>query len=365
MAAITPRKNKDGSISYKAQVRVRKGGKVIHQETQTFDRMQAAKAWGRRREAELHTAEGLRAALREDPPLSHVIQQYFDELKKPLDRTKRAMLVQIKDSELGAMDVSEIESGDIVETIKGFDVAPSTRGHYLAHLSSVVRLARPVWKYPLDPQVVQDARVALLAMGVVGRSNQRDRRPTLDELDLLMGYFGNRLEGDPSSIPMPTLVAFTIFSLRRISEICRIRWEDFDEPGARVMVRDLKHPNTKIGNDTWVDLTPEAMRIVLAQPRTSDRIFPYVGATASTVYSDAIKFLEIDDLTLNDLRHEGASRLSEMGWTIQRIAAVSGHRSWNTLKRYTHVRQVGDKFAGWKWLDVVAPQRQREFEPQS
>lgn len=27
---------------------------------------------------------------------------------------------------------------------------------------------------------------------------------------------------------------------------------------------------------------------------------------------------------------------------------VSGHRSWQSLKRYTHVRQRGDKYEGWK-----------------
>jgi hypothetical protein len=32
---------------------------------------------------------------------------------------------------------------------------------------------------------------------------------------------------------------------------------------------------------------------------------------------------------------------------------VSGHRAWSSLKRYTHLRQTGDKYADWKWLSVV------------
>lgn len=355
MPTITARKNKDGSLSYKVQVRVRKDGKVLHQETKTFERKQAAVAWGKRRESELGTAEGLRAALRENPTLQHMIKRYIEELKKPLDRTKRVILNQMAESEFGQITAAEMVSSDIAAYVQALDIAPSTRGHYLAHLSSVVRIARPVWNYPIDPSLVADARTALTRMGLVGRSNQRDRRPTLEELDLLMDYFGKIREGDPASAPMQTMIAFTIFAMRRVSEICRLAWRDLDEEGCRVMVRDLKHPNTKIGNDTWVDLTPEALRIVLAQPRTDDRIFPYRAATISSAYSNATRVLEIDDLTLNDLRHEGASRLSEMNWTIQRVAAVTGHRSWNTLKRYTHVRKVGDKFAGWKWLDVIAP----------
>ena len=42
-----------------------------------------------------------------------------------------------------------------------------------------------------------------------------------------------------------------------------------------------------------------------------------------------------------------------MGWTIPRVACVSGHRSWTSLKRYTHLRQVGDKYKDWPWLAKI------------
>jgi integrase len=61
------------------------------------------------------------------------------------------------------------------------------------------------------------------------------------------------------------------------------------------------------------------------------------------------KLLAIDDLHFHDLRHEGVSRLFEMGRTIPQVASVSGHRSWQSLQRYKHLRQVGDKYTGWKW----------------
>lgn len=360
MASITPRKNKDGSTSYKAQVRIRRGGKIVHQETRTFERRQAAQIWSKRREAELASAEGLRAALQADPPVKEIIKKYKEDRKKPIDRTKSSILDQIAASTIGAIPGSELTSSDIVSVVKELAIAPPTRSHYLAHLSSVMKVARPLWGYPVDAKPVADARVALTTMGIVGPSRHRDRRPTMDELDTLMTYFGKIRDGAPDSVPMQAIVAFTIFSMRRIGEICRIRWDDFDADEGRVMVRDLKHPNTKIGNDTWVDLTPEAVRIVLAQPRVEGepRIFPYRALTASSAFGNATSFLGIEDLTLNDMRHEGCSRLAEMSWTIQRIAAVTGHRSWNTLKRYTHVRKVGDRFEGWKWLDVVAPPAQ-------
>lgn len=70
-------------------------------------------------------------------------------------------------------------------------------------------------------------------------------------------------------------------------------------------------------------------------------------------FRDARGLLQIDDLRFHDLRHEGISRLFEIGLNIPHVATVSGHRSWQNLKRYTHIRQSGDKYEGWKWLDAV------------
>ncbi|MBN9403835.1 MAG: tyrosine-type recombinase/integrase [Burkholderiales bacterium] len=58
--------------------------------------------------------------------------------------------------------------------------------------------------------------------------------------------------------------------------------------------------------------------------------------------------------TVHDLRHECISWLFERGWNIPHVATVSGHRSWASLKRYTQIRQVGDKYQGLAWLLVAA-----------
>lgn len=108
-----------------------------------------------------------------------------------------------------------------------------------------------------------------------------------------------------------------------------------------------------MGNDQWCDLTPEALGIIQAQQRSDDRIFPFSEDAVSAAFTRAVDQLEIDDLRFHDLRHEGVSRLFEMGWTIPQVATVSGHRSWQSLQRYAHLRQAGDKFAGWKWLPIV------------
>jgi hypothetical protein len=88
-------------------------------------------------------------------------------------------------------------------------------------------------------------------------------------------------------------------------------------------------------------------------PKRRKEIFPYSGDTIGTNFSRACQFLDIVDLHLHDLCHDGVSRLFEIGRNIPQVVAVSGHRSWTSLKRHTHLRQTGDKYAGWKWLSVL------------
>jgi integrase len=358
MGTITPRKNKDGSTSYKAQVRIRKGGKVLHQETQTFSREQAAKAWVKKRETDLSDPTGLKKAMSEDPPLKDLIGRARNETKKKWGLSKNNVLKMIEEHPFAQTRCSQLDSAAFVKFIGDLGVSPSTADNYFSHIASILKIARPAWGYPVDERSVDDARIVMRRMGLIARSNTRDRRPTRDEMDKLMDYFSksNSTRGD--TVPMTSICLMTLYSLRRLIEICNITWDDLDIDGCRIMVRDLKHPEEKQGNDTWCYLTPEALRVILAQPKIEcePRIFPYAPKSASMAFTNAVQSLGINDLVLTDLRHEGASRLSEMGWTIQRVSSISGHRSWQTLKRYTHVRQVGDIWADWEWLDKVAPQ---------
>lgn len=50
------------------------------------------------------------------------------------------------------------------------------------------------------------------------------------------------------------------------------------------------------------------------------------------------------------------SRLFELRMNVLHVAAVSGHHSRNSLRRYTHLRQLGDQWAGWQWLERIAPE---------
>ncbi|MER9331622.1 tyrosine-type recombinase/integrase [Mesorhizobium sp. M0488] len=357
MGTVTERKSANGTTRYTAQIRLRRDGKV-HTEAETWDSDKKARAWIEKREKELKAPGGLERAKTPRKTLAQVIDQYISESIKAIGKTKAQCLRTTKSFDIADMECSAIESSHIVafaqELYDGGRIDTSTVGNYISHLSSIFELARPAWGYPLNYQAMKDAQVVLKKqLGIISKSKSRDRRPTLGELDLLMQHFVDRQKRTPHSLPMHRVTAFAIVSTRRQDEIARMKWLDFDEVHHRVLVRDMKNPGQKIGNDVWCELVPEAVEIIKAMPRVEDEIFPYKANTISDAFTDACKLLEIDDLRFHDLRHDGVSRLFEMGWTIAQAASVSGHRSWDSLKRYTQMRGKGDKLTGWKWWPVV------------
>jgi integrase len=355
MGTIIARKRKDGSVGYNAQLVIKRGGAILHRETRTFDRRQAASAWLERRETELARPGGVDRARAKDPTLGVVIDQYVADSLKAIGRTKAQVLKAIKDYDIAAMRCSQITSADVITLARTLaqKVQPQTVGNYLSHLGAIFAIARPAWGYPLDQQAMKDAFVVAKRLGLTTKSRERDRRPTLDELQKLMAHFGERQERRPSSAPMQKIIAFAIFSTRRLEEITRVDRTGLDEIGSRVLVRDMKNPGQKIGNNVWCDLPQEALKIIQSMPGTSETIFPYSPDAIGAAFTRACQLLGIEDLHFHDLRHDGVSRLFEMGLSIPRVAAVSGHRSWSSLKRYTHLRQVGDKYAEWNWLQLV------------
>lgn len=360
MGTIVLRKRKNGSTAFMAKIVISRQGKIVHRETQTFERRAVAAAWIAKREDELSKPGAIERAKNARVTLADAVERYEREQTKKINPTKQGVLEKIKAHDIGAMACEDINSQHIVSFAQDFlpGRKPQTVRTYVAYLSTIFSVAGPAWGYPLDRNAMDAAKLVTERLGVIKQSQRRDRRPTLDELAAILTHT-MRPNGN-MTIPMTHIIAFAIFSTRRREEITRIRWSDLDEAHSRILVRDMKDPREKIGNDTWCNLPPEALRVIQAMPKLDERIFPHNPSSISNAFADTCAAVEVEGLRFHDLRHEGISRLFETGLDIPRVAAVSGHRSWESLKRYTHIRQTGDKYAGWKWLDVVTkppPQR--------
>jgi integrase len=109
---------------------------------------------------------------------------------------------------------------------------------------------------------------------------------------------------------------------------------------------------TKNGSARTVPLTKEAARVLSAafnhpvrpedtelvfwgEPGRDDKRRPYEFRMA---WKKIIKDTKIPGLRFHDLRHEAVSRLVEGGLSDQEVAAISGHKSMQMLRRYTHLR---------------------------
>jgi integrase len=350
MGTILARKRLDGTMGYTVSIRLKEAGKVIFSQSKTFDREAAAKSWMKKRETELDEPGAFNKP--EDPTLAAVIEKYNIDKLKAHGKTKDQVLRAIGGSSLGEMRCSEIQSHHIVAYLKAMTSQPQTRGNYLSHLASVITVARPAWGFPIEKVVVEDARVVAEKLGIISRSKERTRRPTLNELTRLMRHYELAEKKRVDCIPMTKLILFSIFSTRRQEESCRMVIEDLDRSTSEIIVRDMKNPGEKIGNDVLTQLTPEALQLVDGQQIKKGRIWPFNAGSVSSSFTRACVILGIDDLHFHDLRHEGISRLFELGWTIPQVARVSGHRSWKSLQRYSHLKQHGDKFKDWPWMPL-------------
>jgi integrase len=352
MGSIRERVRKDGSTGYTAQIILKRKGRPPYREAATFDRRPQAVAWMKNREAELRQEGGIERAKVRGMTLGDAIDRYVQDSQKEIGRTKAGVLKAIKGYDLGKMVADDIGSQDIVafaRELGSTGMKPQTVMNYLSHLSAVFAVAQPGWGIPLDRQAMLDAFAVAKRLGLTSKSEKRDRRPEISEIDRLLAYFDAQAQRVPGVVPMSRIIPFALFSTRRLGEIVRIEWKDWDPEGSRVLVRDMKHPGEKAGNDQWCDVPAPAIQFMGAAQKAG-RIFPYSEDAIGANFTRACKLLEIEDLHFHDLRHEGISRLFEMGWTIPKAASVSGHRSWQSLQRYAHLRQSGDKWAGWSRL---------------
>ena len=117
MATIRARKLADGVVSYTAQIRIKRDGVQVYQESQTFARKQAAQAWVRKREGELDQPGAIERANRQGATVKEMIDRYLVEMEKarPLGQTKRATLKAISESYLGKLMDQSINSQQLVE----------------------------------------------------------------------------------------------------------------------------------------------------------------------------------------------------------------------------------------------------------
>lgn len=136
-------------------------------------------------------------------------------------------------------------------------------------------------------------------------------------------------------------------ALMRAGELRSLRHDQVDLK-RRVVTLTM----TKNGSARTVPLTQAAVAVFElainnpARPADCDLIFFGEPGRDKTrrryefrpAWQQVLKDHGITGLRFHDLRHEAVSRLVEAGLGDQEVAAISGHKSMQMLRRYTHLR---------------------------
>ncbi len=308
---------------------------------QTFPTKSQAQAWARGIEADIDRGQTLapKTVLGRVVLVSDLIDTYrkLREKSRPIDDTANEhYMLKTLGRYLGELDAARLSPADLVayaQARRDEDRAGAyTVNMDISKLGTVMRLAGVQLKITL-PDVVGQARPLLSHMHLIGGGGKRERRPEEDELMRLVEW----LEVNRGRV-YADAVRFAVMTAMRRGEIVRLRWDGLDLAKKLILITDRKDPRKKAGNDQWVPLMNGAWELVHEQPRGDDRIFPMHAQTLSKYFKEACDALSIPDLHFHDLRHEGISRLFEQGFDIPRVALVSGHKSWNHLRRYAQLR---------------------------
>jgi integrase len=284
------------------------------------------------------------------------------EVGKSPRRSKRESLQKLR-RDLGDVALKNLTREQLI----GFGKAraregagPVTVGMDIGYIRTVLVHATAIHGITTPTETVMLARVALHRLGLVGKGNERDRRPTQSELDRIIAYSD---ENPRQLIPLGRIIEFAVATAMRLDEICRLQLEDVDLPGRLATVRDRKDPRHKVGNHQQVPLLDangyDPVRLIEAQlrPRQSvGRIFPYDSRSTGTAFRRVCKALGIKNLHFHDLRREATSRLFEAGYDLAEVALVTRHKDWKMLRRYLNLkpRQLVAKARAARRYDQLA-----------
>jgi integrase len=322
MASFIPRKGPGGKRVWQAHVR-RRGYPA---QVQTFDTKAKAEAWASTIESEIARGVFVSRAEAENTTLREALDRYQREIvpgKKNADREGRRVR-GLQARTLARRSMASIQGKDIaafMQQRQAEGAGPNTVRLDLALLSHLFNVARTEWGMASLANPVEMIRKPRLPAG-------RDRRLVGDELPRLLTaaqVYGGEIG---------PLITWAIETAMRRGEIAAMRWDHLDR-----RARVLLIPETKTGTPRRVPLSTAALGVLDGLPRRLDgRVWGMRPDSISQAFERVCKAAGIEGLTFHDLRHEATSRLFEKGLNPMEVAAITGHKTLQMLKRYTHLR---------------------------
>lgn len=114
-----------------------------------------------------------------------------------------------------------------------------------------------------------------------------------------------------------------------------MRWEHVNRE-----TRTLLIPDTKTGTPRNIPLSPAALAVLDALPaKARGPVWSLRPDSITQAFRRVCEAAGITGARLHDMRHEATSRLFEkQGFNAMEVSSITGHKSMQMLKRYTHLR---------------------------
>lgn len=306
------------------RVKIRRAG--LPAQTRTFDNRTKAQQWARGVESDLD--KGITVDLRtaQRTCLADILERYRREvtISKRGAADESLRLKAMAQRPFARIRMSALTSSHLAayrdDRLK--EVSGATVIRELSVLSHAIDTARREWDVylPVNP-------CTLVRRPPQGRP--RNRRLQGDEEQRLMAACR-----DARNPWLVHCVALAIETGMRRSELLGQIWDNVD------LERRVAYlPFTKNGESRGVPLSTRAVAILRGLPRSSNgRVFGELTALALRLsFTRATRRAGITGLRFHDLRHEATSRFFERGLNVMEVASVTGHKTLQMLKRYTHL----------------------------
>ena len=294
--------------------------------TQTYDTKAEAEAWARKIESEMDRGVFVSRVEADNTTLAEALARYQREVsnKKRGAAQESSVIAALTESPLGPRPVGSLQGKDLATYRDGMlaeGYSPITIKRRLALLSHLYKIAEREWGMGGLVNPVPHVSIPQV-------HNARDRRLVGDELQRLQvaaHVYGGEIG---------PLITWAIETAMRRGEIAAMRREHLDR-----QARVLLIPETKTGTPRRVPLSTAALTVLDSLPRRLDgRVWGMRPDSISQAFERVCKAASIKGLTFHDLRHEATSRLFEKGLNPMQVAAITGHKTLQMLKRYTHLR---------------------------
>jgi integrase len=318
----------------------------------TFRTQRDAGDWARRTEDEMVRGAFIKRASGDRMTVAVAMQRYLSDVvptKRPTSQVADRKRSRIIIKHLGKYSLSAL-TPEIIASFRDMRLAGEDRKDSkgkpqprtndtvrldLALLGHMFTIAIREWGVNLPSNPVLNIRKPVPGPG-------RNRRLTADEeLRLLSAV-------DQYSNPMlGWIVRIALETGMRFSEIVGLRRMQVDLK--RRIVRLLETKNTQPRTVPLSAAATELLRQALSNPsRPMDTDMIFAGEPGRDGKRRPYQFDRmwqrikreqgLKDVRFHDLRHEAVSRFVEAGFSDQEVSAISGHKSMQMLKRYTHLR---------------------------